>query len=368
MERRERGFFGKLLVFVLAILAFIGLIAMTLSVLNPYVNPKQFVWTSFFGLAFWEIFLFNLLIFLALLLLWSRKVWIAVLALAIAIPGLKKSYSVGSQAKEEGFIRVMNYNVHRFYHIDGQTEKEAFANQLINKVIEQNPDVLCCQEFNAFKAGVSRNKCIELFAQKTGFQYIYLNTKRSYGGNVVFSKYPLQKVEADKGLGSEITSGVLVAVDAGEKGRFYLANLHLLSFNVTNDEIDVLTNSSELRNQFDTIGMSVMRKLKYAFERRANEIEVVLESLEPLDGPIVVCGDFNDTPLSFTYKRMQDAGFEDSFTKSGRGIKPTYAWKLPLMRIDYIWGNKHIKPLKFKRFKDKASDHYPIMLDFKIEQ
>ena len=368
MEKRERGFLWKLLVFVLAILAFIGLIAMALSVVNPYVNPKHLVWTSFFGLAFWEIFLFNLLVFIALLLLWSRKVWIAVLALAIAIPGLKKSYSLGRQKKEEGFIRVMNYNVHRFSHIDGQTEEEAFANQLINKVIDNNPDVLCCQEFNAFKVGVPRNKCIELFAQKAGFQYIYYNSKRSFGGNVIFSKYPLHKEMADKGIGAEITTGGLVSVDAGEKGRFYLANLHLLSFNVTNDEIDVLTNSSELRHQFDTIGMSVIKKLKYAFDRRADEIELVLESLEPLDGPIVVCGDFNDTPMSFTYKRMQDAGFVDSFIKSGRGIKPTFAWKLPLMRIDYIWGNKHIKPLKFKRFKDKASDHYPIMLDFKIEQ
>ena len=48
MEKKERGLLGKLLVFVLAVLAFIGLIAMTLSVLNPYVNPKQLVWTSFF--------------------------------------------------------------------------------------------------------------------------------------------------------------------------------------------------------------------------------------------------------------------------------------------------------------------------------
>lgn len=367
MEKRERGFFGKLLVLVFALLAFIGLVTMTLSVASPYIDPKHINWMPFFGLAFWEIFIFNVLVFIALLLLWSRKVWIAVLALVIAIPGLKKSYSIGSQVNEDSFLRLMTYNVHHFRHVDGETDKESHAFQVIDKIREQNPDVLCCQEFGVYQKGVSRVKAIERFAQNTGFQYVYYNKKRAYGGNVIFSKFPLTKVESETGLGKEITSGILVSVDAGEKGQFYLANLHLLSYNVSDSEIDVLTSSTELRNQFDTVGMSVVRKLKYAFERRSDEIAMILESLKPLDGPIVVCGDFNDTPMSFIYKQMQDAGFVDSFTKVGRGIKPTYAGKLPLMRIDYIWGNDGVKPLKFKRFKNKSSDHYPIMLDLKIQ-
>ena len=97
MERKERGFFGKVIVFLLSVMAVIGLVAMALSVLSPYVDPKRFVWLAYFGLAFWEIFALNILIFALLLLMWSRKVWIAVLALIVAIPGIKKSYSFGSK-------------------------------------------------------------------------------------------------------------------------------------------------------------------------------------------------------------------------------------------------------------------------------
>ena len=79
MERRERGFIGKLLVFILSVLAFIGLVAMALSVLNAYVNPQHFIWTTLFGLAFWEILIFNVIILGLLILLWSRKAWISVL-------------------------------------------------------------------------------------------------------------------------------------------------------------------------------------------------------------------------------------------------------------------------------------------------
>ena len=89
--------------------------------------------------------------------------------------------------------------------------------------------------------------------------------------------------------------------------------------------------------------------------------------MPPIEGPVIVCGDFNEPPLSYNYRQMQKAGFVDTFTKAGRGIMSTYAGKLPLLRIDYIWAKDGVKPLAFRRSKLKASDHYPIMLDFKIQ-
>ena len=367
MERSERGIFGKLLVFVLTILALIGLVAMALSVLNAYVNPKHFIWTTLFGLAFWEVLIFNIVVLVLLLLLWSKKAWISILALLVAIPGINKSYSFGSKEEADNSIRVMSYNVHMFKHIDGKTDSEDFANQMANQVRDQNPDILCCQEFAAFKSGVSRPKCIEDFAESCGFQYIYYNRKSNFGGNVVFSKYPITKVDEESGFGQENTYGVMVTVDAGEKGRFHVANVHLLSYMITDTEIDLLMNSAERKDNLDTIGKTVLHKLSYAFQRRSDELKNVLTTMPPVSGPIIMCGDFNEPPLSYNYRQMQKAGFVDTFTKVGRGIKPTYAGKLPLLRIDYIWANDKVKPLNFKRLRYKASDHYPIMLDFAIQ-
>ena len=367
MERSERGIFGKLLVFILTILALIGLVAMALSVLNAYVNPKHFIWTTLFGLAFWEVLIFNIVVLVLLLLLWSKKAWISILALLVAIPGINKSYSFGSKEEADNSIRVMSYNVHMFKHIDGKTDSEDFANQMANQVRDQNPDILCCQEFAAFKSGVSRPKCIEDFAESCGFQYIYYNRKSNFGGNVVFSKYPITKVDEESGFGQENTYGVMVTVDAGEKGKFHVANVHLLSYMITDTEIDLLINSTDKKDDLDTIGKTVLHKLSYAFQRRSDELKNVLTTMPPVVGPIIMCGDFNEPPLSYNYRQMQKAGFVDTFTKVGRGIKPTYAGKLPLLRIDYIWANDKVKPLNFKRLRYKASDHYPIMLDFAIQ-
>ena len=365
-ERKPRSFFGKMIVFILAVLAVIGVIAMALSIANAYVNPKDFIWTTVFGLAFWEILIYNVVVFLLLLLMWSNKIWISVVALLIAIPGISKSFSIGSKSKADNSIRIMSYNVHDFRHVDGVTEKEQFANQVMDMVREHAPDILCCQEFSQFKSGVSRPQCIEDFAKEAGFQYIYFNRKTNYGGNVIFSKYPLTKVAEDSGFGKGNTYGVMVSVDAGEKGKFHVANVHLLSYMITDSEIDVLTNASERQN-LDTIGKTVLHKLSFAFQKRSEELQTVLNGMPPVGGPIIICGDFNEPPLSFNYRQMQMAGFVDTFTKVGFGIKPTYAGKLPLLRIDYVWANDGVKPLAFERHKYKASDHYPIMLDFAIQ-
>ena len=354
------------MVFVLTLLAVVGIVAMTMSVVNGYVDPKRFILTSFFGLGFWPIFIFNILVFIALLLLRSRKVWVAAIALAVSVPGFIKSYSFGSKVQSDTFFRVMSYNVHNFKNVDGKTTKEDCANAIMKLVHEHNPDLFCCQEFFIFKPKETRMKCMEIFAEGAGFQYIYFNKKRNFAGNVIFSKYPLSKVDEDSGFGYENTYGVMASVDAGAKGRFYIANVHLLSYNITDSEIRQLMGSSE-RNTTDTVRMTVLRKLKYASQKRSDQIVDMIEGIPEVDAPVIVCGDFNDPPLSYTCRQMQKAGFTDMFTKVGRGIKPTYAGELPLLRIDYIWGDKNIQPLDFKRIKYKVSDHYPIILDFKIQ-
>ena len=366
MARKERSFFGKAIVFLLTVFAVIGLVAMALSVLCPYVNPQRFVWLAFFGLAFWEIFFFNVLVFILLLLMWSRKLWVAVIALVVSIPGINKSFSFGSKQDSSDSIKVMSYNVQMFKPLDEEMTSEDVCDKVINIVREQSPDILCCQEFAAFKRGVNRPQCIEDFAKNSGFSYIYYNRKSNYGGNVIFSKWPIEKVSEDTGFGQENTYGVMVSVDAGDRGLFYLANMHLLSYKLSDDEIDVLMRPSDRRGSLDTVGMTVARKLKYAYERRADEIDTVLHAMPPVNGPIIMCGDFNETPMSYVYREMQKAGFTDTFTKVGRGIKPTYAGRIPLLRIDYMWVNDKVRPLCYKRHRVKASDHYPIVLEFDL--
>ena len=160
----------------------------------------------------------------------------------------------------------------------------------------------------------------------------------------------------------------MVSVDAGEKGKFYLAGIHLVSNMITGDEIEKLRNTSDYQQNLDRVGKSVAHKLKYGFALRSDEVKEMLQGIPEVDVPIILCGDFNDTPMSYTYRRVQKAGYKDTFISVGQGIKPTYAGKLPLLRIDYIWANDKVTPLRFYRCRQKASDHHPVILDFSINQ
>lgn len=365
--KKKRGILGRIVVFLLAILAFVGLLAMAMSVLGSYVNPTRFVWLSFFGLGFWVVLFYNLLMLIMLLMMRSRKAWISILAMLIAIPGVVKSFSLG-KSQSGGELRVMTYNVLDFkdqYDKDKSTIDVAAG---IAKMVKENtPDVLCIQEFSLFLPGKNRQACIEGFGEMTGLPYHYYHTKANFGGNVIFSRYPLSALDEDTPFAKEKEYGAVAKVDAKEKGVFYVLCVHLVSFQLTNKEITVFSETGNSKEQVQEYGKSIVAKLKSAYERRSQEVGEMLSNI-PQDGrPIIICGDFNDTPISFTYHQVKKAGFVDGFVKAGLGIGHTYAGKLPWLRIDYVWGNGQIEPMAFKRIRYKGSDHYPVMMDFNVK-
>ena len=364
--KKKRGIFGRIIVFLLVILAFVGLLAMAMSVLSSYVDPSKFVWLSFFGLTFWVILFYNLAVFTLLLLMWSRKVWISIVALLIAIPGVYKSFSTG-RSQEGGQLRVMSYNVLNFRdQYDEQKKGDSVAYGMMAMVKEYHPDVLCIQEFTICLPKMGRQACIDQLGEMMELPYNYSHTKANFGGNVIFSKYPLSALEEDTPFAKENEYGAVARVDAGSKGIFYVLNCHLTSFQLTHDEVAVFSERGNSKEQVEEYGKSIVSKLVTAYKKRSQQVSEMLEHI-PHDGrPILLCGDFNDTPLSYTYHQIHRAGFVDGFVKAGHGIGRTYAGKLPLLRIDYVWANEQIQPMSFKRIKYRGSDHYPVLLDFNV--
>lgn len=365
-NKNKRGIIGRLIVFLLSILAFVGIIIMAMSVLSSYVDPAKFVWLAFFGLLFWVIFFYNLIVFVLFALMRSRRIWLSVIALLIAIPGIYKSFSTG-KSQEGGELRVMSYNAMNFGdQYDIEKTKQTVAEEIAVMVKANNPDVLCLQEYSYSIPKKKRSESIIAFGEMIGMPYHRYNANPNFYGNVIFSKYPLSVIEEDIPLAKENNYGTVAIVDAGEKGVFTILSCHLVSFKLTNDELTMFSERNNSKEQMEEYGKSIISKLKNAYEKRSLEVVKMLEDI-PNDGrPIIMCGDFNDTPLSYTYHQIHRAGFTDSFVEAGRGIGYTYAGKLPLLRIDYVWTNDQIQPTAFKRLKYKGSDHYPIIMEFNI--
>ena len=362
----NRSFFGRLVVFLLTVLALIGLVAMAMSVMCSYFDPVKYYWLAYFGLAFWAILFFNIAVWLMLMLMWSRRAWLSVIAFLIAIPGIVKSFSIG-QSQGEGDLSVMTYNVYNFNYLKDEMTQLESATQISEMVKEQDPDVLCIQEFAVFMPKTGRTECIQRFGEMVGMPHHYYNDQKHFGGNVIFSRFPLAPVTDEGDFGKDNPYGTTALVDAGEKGAFTVVCCHLTSYHITAKEINVFTDRENSKEEVKSYGKSIFSKLKTAYQSRSEEVRKMLEDV-PHDGrAIILCGDFNDTPLSYTYHQIKRAGFFDGFVRSGRGVGRTYAGKLPMLRIDYVWGNERICPMSFKRLKVKGSDHFPVMMEFSVD-
>ena len=103
----------------------------------------------------------------------------------------------------------------------------------------------------------------------------------------------------------------------------------------------------------------MLDKLLIAYPKRAQQARRVMEHVITSPYPTIVCGDFNDTPLSYTYHQFNKL-LIDSYRNTSTGIGATYVGKVPAGRIDYIFHSKELNSAQFKIQEVAYSDHRAI--------
>src|SRR4030042_1993229 len=144
-------------------------------------------------------------------------------------------------------------------------------------------------------------------------------------------------------------------------------NNHLQSIHL-NSQNYIFLDSLRLRyneQQLDEI-MDISHRLKDAFVKRSQQADMISEKISASPYPVIICGDFNDTPVSYTYKKIK-TGLSDSFIEAGSGIGNTYSGITPALRIDYILHNPGMTALCTERVRLRLSDHYPLITYLKLE-
>ena len=101
-------------------------------------------------------------------------------------------------------------------------------------------------------------------------------------------------------------------------------------------------------------------RLKSAFLLRSNQAKVISAHLSKSPYPVIVCGDFNDTPISYAYRTISK-GLTDAFVNSGKGFGNTLVGPIPYFRIDFVLHDKKLKSGHFRTIKtNPLSDHHPL--------
>ena len=337
--------------------------ATLIAYLAPYIHPSILVLPAFFGL-FWPLWLgLNVAFILFWVLLRKRYFLLSLICLGVGFPYILMTFSwhipTSTDVSTKEVIRVMSYNTKHLQHYDygdDDTRLEA-AHNMLDLASDATLDFFCVQEMG----GNHLTKQHINYLRNLGFLHRYGTS----GGLTIFSKYPI----VDKGiLKFENTRNAAVYADVklSEQLTVRLYNLHLQSIYFSRDDYAALEQLDlELENRW-TAWRSIAHKIKRANIRRAIQTDRIAEHIAQSPYPIILCGDFNDPPVSYTYLRLTEH-LQDSFRQRGFGFGTTYAGQLPFLRIDYILADHQFQVLSHKVIRKGQSDHYPIVSELKME-
>lgn len=355
--------------FIINIIVVVGFL---LACLGSSVGPGRFWPLSFLGLAFPYILVVVLAFFLFWLIFHTRY---SLVSLGTMILGWKSiaalfafhPFAAPFTTEKNRAMTVMSYNVRYFKDFDFSPARNAALRQKILDLIKkQQPDILCLQEFYTSENPNDNDNKADL-SFELGLPYRFFSSDHNYENNhsgvILFSKYPIIHKEKIKLLDDDSGESAIyadVVTHPGDTIRIF--TLHLQSIYLSHKD---LTGIKKVKMQEDTgfaASRVILGKLRKAFVKRGRQAETMASEIKKSPYPVIVCGDFNDTPNSYAYFKIRGS-LQDAFLKKGFGLGRTYSGISPTLRIDYIFASADFTIHSFKSVKRALSDHYPIMTE-----
>lgn len=334
------------------------IICVLLAYLAPYIHPGTFWILPFFGLAL-PIFI-GLLVILMIYWTFKKSRWALVL-FALFLLGLNniwKLYAIGSNNElGDNQLKIISNNVKLLGLYTGDAEEKfKTRDSIFNYILDQNADIVCFQEFYQ-KDDPSNFETTTLFSRKfnaksTHDRMAYKPRGHQHFGVMMFSKHPIiAKGDVIYESGDERNYNYCIYSDVVKnQDTFRIYNVHLQSNKLTGTNL-FPDESNKLKRW--------VNQLKKAYPKRADQALRIVEHISHSPYPVVVCGDFNDPPISYSYQQFSKI-LNDGFLDAGSGIGATYAGKIPAGRIDYIFHSKSLKSNNFQIQEKPFSDHRAI--------
>ncbi|MBW6489703.1 MAG: endonuclease/exonuclease/phosphatase family protein [Lentimicrobium sp.] len=340
-----------------------------------YIPPDKYWISAFFGLVFPYLFAVNLIFIPIWLFVRKKYVILPLIFVVLCWSRINGYFQIGNETKnasKTGDIRLMSYNVRLFdlYHWEmNQVSRDALS--MFRLMKEYSPDLLFIQEYHAGRKG--KITILDSIIHNTGLEYNHVSLVEIKGktqpyGIATFSRWPLISKGAIRFNSNP--ANVCIYSDIVRNGdTIRIFNIHLESIQLSQEDylyVNELRTNAEEQEILSKELKSISRKLKNAFIQRAAQAREVADEIAKSPYPVIVCGDFNDTPSSYTYHQISE-NLIDAFISSGKGMSQTYAGPIPSLRIDYILHDKSkFEANNYTRIRKKYSDHFPITADINV--
>lgn len=337
---------------------------------SPLIPASQFPLISLAGLAF----PFLLAAVVAFILFWlvfhKRYCLVSLLALAVCFESVRDFFPINFSRNEapEGALKVVSYNV---LSSNFMKDKMNDDNAILSYLRDSEADIICLQECNyailrdyAKGGNWTKRYPYRSYEQST----IGITDTR---GIVCLSRYPILHMEQ---YAFEESGNAAFRYDIDWNGdTLHVFNCHLQSYSlddknkgvyesIVTDPENVFLNPKEL----DFSGTkTLVKKLSAAAVKRKAQADILADEVKEVEGDaIIVCGDFNDSPISYAHRKM-DRLLTDAHTVNAIGPGFSYNRNHLYYRIDQMFCSDDLAPYGCKVDKSvKESDHYPIYACF----
>ena len=348
----------------------VALFIFLLSSFSDRVSPDNMILFAYLGLLFPLIFFINILFAIWWTIIFQWKFLLVNIIVFTICAGQIFTYfpiHFRSKAVPEDCIKVLTYNVMRYNQYKKHTEEN--PNNIINYILALDADIVCLQEYGSTSniPGLIMEEDIDRAFRK---KYPYRKTlpilgyKNEIAGNAVYSKFPIKSFERIQYV-SLFNGSFAIALDVGGKD-VALINNHLESNKLSSGDAAEYAGLLKGIKGFDpkkieSVSAMMKKRLSISYKARAKQAEIIAAYIKDLKNPyIIVCGDFNDTPISYSRRIIKGNLFKDAFAETGFGMGMSYNRNRFWVRIDYILHSKNIKAYNCTVDKIKDSDHYPV--------
>ncbi len=353
-----------LIILVLNLLAAAGLLV---SYIAPLINPTKLFFPALIGLAYPILLMVNLAFLSYWIIRLKKEVLISLVVILLGwnhlnnlIPLNLGSNHIPEEADTDRTFKVLSYNVKGFGLYRWGHDPET-KNNIVGFIEKQRPDIVCFQEYYTSSARGESHAAITRQLKRFPESAVYYTSDRSNRngfGIATFSSFPIvrrSRIPFNQSANAAMYTDMLIYDDTIRVFNIHLQSIRFRQENYAFMDTVRLKYSSDQVREIKNIGS----RLRTAFILRAEQATMIANYVRDSPYPVIVMGDFNDTPQSFAYRKIRK-GLHDAFRMSGRGFGNTYAGELPSFRIDHIMYSDPMVPYQSTRIKTGFSDHYPV--------
>jgi len=337
-----------------------------------YFDPAKWWFISLLTLALPYLLLFLVLFFFFWLFVKPFWIILPVIIILISLDAVKNIFPFHLNTefqiqKKPGEIRVMSWNVELFniLHYKDHPDKKQRIIDLINKY---DPDIACFQEMVAGDNKKAINYFPDILQSLKFTDYFY-----SYGvkndfdkyhhfGIIIFSKFPIVRKQTLVNKPDSYNSTFQFVDVVRNEDTFRIFNVHLQSLKFSQENLNYLDKGTVPSEGNLAESKNIIYKIKLGVLKRASQANFIKDEMNHSPYPIIVCGDFNDVPVSYSYEKI-GKGMKNAFVEKGSGISRTFSSISPTLRIDNIFTDQNFKVVDYTRIKKSYSDHFPIIAD-----